>query len=138
MKSLRALPLVLVAASCAGASRPADSEAEPPAATAVETRAKSGPLVSVGGGGTPDAVVERTIALAGGNEPSQFKKENESLHRKEHSGYNCQNCHLSHGSSGTAGINRGRLLMNYMDVNNFPYTGEGSCGTNPNGGFSCH
>lgn len=77
-------------------------------------------------------------ALQGGSEPSQFKKENESLHRKEHNKYNCQNCHLDHGSSGTNGINRGRLLMNYMTVNQFPYRGEGSCGTNPNGNFSCH
>jgi predicted CxxxxCH...CXXCH cytochrome family protein len=79
-------------------------------------------------------------ALSGGTDPSQFKVGSSSEHRSNHSGFNCQNCHVDdHGNAGNTGTNRGQLLPTWIKVNNFPYTGEGSCGTTPTGvTFSCH
>jgi cyanophycinase len=54
MNPLPLLPFVLLLSSCTAAAH--GSEARPP----------RGHLVIVGGGGTPDAVVEKAIALAGG------------------------------------------------------------------------
>jgi predicted CxxxxCH...CXXCH cytochrome family protein len=56
--------------------------------------------------------------------------------------YGCPNCHGWHGTDGTAGINRGRLIRsNVMGVNNQPYGGKSTCaasGTRPGTSFSCH
>lgn len=71
-------------------------------------------------------------ALSGGSEPSAFKKESESLHRKAHSRFNCVTCHDWHGSPGTQGINRGRTLQPFITVQSFPYNEEHSCGTPSN------
>ena len=72
-------------------------------------------------------------ALSGGAEPSQFTKDGESLHEKKHKDWNCVTCHDWHGAPGTSGINRGRMLLPFITVNEFPYQGENSCGT-PNEG----
>jgi predicted CxxxxCH...CXXCH cytochrome family protein len=93
--------------------------------------------------GTPPAGVQGALniatALNGGTDPTMFKDGNQGQHGDHHDRFNCQNCHLSHGSPGTGGINRGRLLRSYMSVDNFPYTGEGSCNTPTAGNnFSCH
>ncbi len=68
-----------------------------------------------------------------------FKTGNSSQHRSNHSGYHCQNCHLSHGSNGTSGTNRGRMVVNWINVRTLPYSGKSSCGTSPtNTSFRCH
>ncbi|MBI4821924.1 MAG: CxxxxCH/CxxCH domain-containing protein [Deltaproteobacteria bacterium] len=84
-------------------------------------------------------------ALSGGSDPSFFRKGTESLHKKAHSGYNCMNCHDDHASTGSGGINRGRLLRSYIIINQFTnnnYPEERNCST-PNVGasgntFRCH
>ncbi|MFO0729209.1 MAG: CxxxxCH/CxxCH domain-containing protein [Myxococcota bacterium] len=95
--------------------------------------------------GTPPPGVTGALninaALSGGTEPTQFKTPDGSQHRKNHSGYNCQNCHSWHGTTGSAGTNRGRMLYTYLSVRTFPYTGKSSCSTSPGGSgfnFSCH
>ncbi len=80
-------------------------------------------------------------ALQGGSDPSYFRDGGESLHRNAHNGWNCQSCHEWHGSGGTQGINRGRMLLNYIKVNQFNngYSGKSSCGTaSTPGSFRCH
>lgn len=95
--------------------------------------------------GTPPPGVSGALNIAteqnGGQIVTLFKKGGDALHKEEHRGYACMNCHDEHGSSGTAGINRGRLLLNYMRVNNFNngYSNKGSCSTPTTpGGFRCH
>lgn len=114
--------------------------------------------------GSPPAGVQGALniqqALQGGSDPTGFRKENESLHRKEHDDYNCQTCHASHGSPGTPTnggsnnrgnpINRGRLLRDFMIIyddsqgrgysaaqNNYREEEGCSTPTTP-GGFGCH
>ncbi|MCB9649094.1 MAG: cytochrome c3 family protein, partial [Deltaproteobacteria bacterium] len=95
--------------------------------------------------GTPPSGVTGALNIAternGGTIVTLFKKGGDALHKEAHKGYSCFNCHDEHGSSGTTGINRGRLLLNYMRVNNFNngYSGKGSCSTPTTpGGFRCH
>ncbi|MBI4817592.1 MAG: CxxxxCH/CxxCH domain-containing protein [Deltaproteobacteria bacterium] len=82
--------------------------------------------------------------LAGGAETTMFRKQGDALHKKKHNAWNCQACHDWHGTTGTQGINRGRMLLNYMIVNQFSatngYNGESSCSTPniPGATFSCH
>ncbi len=42
-------------------------------------------------------------------------------------GFACTHCHNVHSNTGTAGVNRGRLLYNYMTIMNASYPGKGSC-----------
>ncbi|MBI4822153.1 MAG: CxxxxCH/CxxCH domain-containing protein, partial [Deltaproteobacteria bacterium] len=98
--------------------------------------------------GTPPSGVSgaKNIAsvLAGGSETTMFRKEDDALHRKKHNAWNCQACHQWHGTSGTQGINRGRLLRGFMTVLQFDpangYADEVSCNTAnvPGATFTCH
>jgi predicted CxxxxCH...CXXCH cytochrome family protein len=79
-----------------------------------------------------------SAALSGGTDPSSFKIGSSSQHRSNHSGYNCQSCHDWHGSPGTKGAyNRGRMVLNYMGVSQFPYSRASSCSTG-GGPIGCH
>ncbi|MBI2376255.1 MAG: CxxxxCH/CxxCH domain-containing protein [Deltaproteobacteria bacterium] len=82
--------------------------------------------------------------LAGGSETTMFRKGSDPLHRVKHGGWNCQACHQWHGTNGTQGINRGRMLLNYMIINQFSastgYSNKDSCSTPniPGATFRCH
>ncbi|MBI5511521.1 MAG: CxxxxCH/CxxCH domain-containing protein [Deltaproteobacteria bacterium] len=65
--------------------------------------------------------------MNGGAEVTQFKDGGAALHREQHGGWNCVSCHDWHGSTGTSGTNRGRLLLPFLTVNAFPYNGKNNC-----------
>jgi predicted CXXCH cytochrome family protein len=75
-------------------------------------------------------------AIMGG--PDAFNLQGSSLHNLGHGGLACTSCHTWHGSPGPSGINRGRMLLPSIIINQYDpamgYAGQSSCGT-PSG---CH
>ena len=51
-------------------------------------------------------------AINNGNEPTEFKKDGESLHEKKHKDWNCVSCHDWHGAAGNpSGEDRGAMRV---------------------------
>jgi predicted CxxxxCH...CXXCH cytochrome family protein len=86
--------------------------------------------------GTPPAgVTGAPTVTQSGTDPTAFRTA--EGHGGSHAGYNCQDCHTWHGNGGNTGIQRGRMLLPFINVKAFPYTGMSSCGTS-GGARSCH
>jgi hypothetical protein len=117
----------------------------PDAARTTQTTSYNGYCLTCHDGSAPPAVrgaLNIAQALSGGTDPSEFILDGDhstSWHRIEHSDFSCLNCHHWHGSSGTTGIQRGRMLLDYIDVGDTAYTRIRDCGTSGEpGSFSCH